>query len=348
MPALALSAEELGALRGRVETALSAELGAPIVVRSLAPLAGGACQDLFDVTLEARGESLRRVLRSDARSALPGSLDRKTEFAVLSLAVARGVPSPPVAWLTADLVRPGTHGYFMHHVAGEALGKKVVSAPELAEARRRLPAQWAEALARIHAITPAQAPSLALSSWGERPSAEPARAVLASLRSQLHTLAEPHLALELAVGWLEDHVPGCPEVTLVHGDFRVGNFLVGAEGLLAVLDWEFSHWGDPVEDLGWLCVRDWRFGRVELPAGGVTTRREIISAYANATGRAVSPAALHFWEVAGNVKWALGALYQGERYLSGQDRDLELLAIAKRAAEMEHEALRLIEVGAEG
>ncbi len=347
MPALALSAEELGALRGRIEAALSEALGAKVAVRTLSPMAGGACQDLFDLTLDVRGETLRRVLRSDARSALPGSLDRKTEFAVLSLAVSRGVPAPPVAWPTADLVRPGAHAYFMDHVSGEAIGRKVVSSPELAAARLVLPAQWAAALARIHAIKPADAPSLSLSSWGERPSAEPARAVLASMRSQLTTLPEPHLAIELALGWLEDHVPECPEVTLVHGDFRVGNFLVGKEGLLAVLDWEFSHWGDPVEDLGWLCVRDWRFGRVDRPAGGVTTRKAILSAYADATGRAVAPEALHYWEVAGNVKWALGALYQGERYLSGQDRDLELLAIAKRAAEMEHEALRLLEVGAE-
>ncbi len=348
MPALALSAEELAALRGRIEVALAKEVGAPVAVRALAPMAGGACQDLFDVTLEARGETLRRVLRSDARSALPGSLDRATEYAVLALAVSRGVPSPPVSWLQADLVRPGAHAYFMEHVAGEAIGRKVVAAPELAEARLALPAQWADALARIHAIKPADAPALSLSSWGERPSAEPARAVLASMRSQLDALPEPHLACELALGWLEAHVPGCPEVTLVHGDFRVGNFLVGPRGLCAVLDWEFSHWGDPIEDLGWLCVRDWRFGRVDRPAGGVTTRRELASAYANATGRAVAPAALHFWEVAGNVKWALGALYQGERYLSGQDKDLELLAIAKRAAEMEHEALRLIEAGVEG
>ena len=347
MPALALSPEELGALSDRIAEALCKEVGAPVTVRALSPMAGGACQDLFDVTLEARGETMRRVMRSDARSALPGSLDRATEYAVLALAVSRGVPSPPVAWLTPDLVRPGAHAYFMEHVAGEAIGRKVAWAPELAEARLALPAQWAAALARIHAIKPADAPALSLSSWGERPSAAPARAVLASMRSQLEALPEPHLAIELALGWLEAHVPACPEVTLVHGDFRVGNFLVGPEGLRAVLDWEFSHWGDPVEDLGWLCVRDWRFGRIDRPAGGVTTRGAILSAYANATGRVVAPEAMHFWEVAGNVKWALGALYQGERYLSGRDRDLELLAIAKRAAEMEHEALRLIEVGVE-
>jgi len=54
---------------------------------------------------------------------------------------------------------------------------------------------------------------------------------------------------------------------------------------------------------------------------------------------------VHFWEVMGNVRWAAASLHQGERYMSGGDADIELVAVARRAIEMEYEALRLIERG---
>lgn len=122
--------------------------------------------------------------------------------------------------------------------------------------------------------------------------------------------------------------------------------MVGPGGLAGVLDWEFAHLGDPMEDVGWLCVRDWRFGQLHLPAGGLATRKRFYEAYARASGRAVDPGKVHWWEVMGNVRWGVGSVVQGERYLSGEEPDLELVAVARRAVEMEYEALRLIEKGA--
>ncbi len=122
--------------------------------------------------------------------------------------------------------------------------------------------------------------------------------------------------------------------------------MVSPQGLSAVLDWEFAHWGDPFEDLGWLCVRDWRFGQLAKPVGGFARREIFYAAYQKASGRAVDPKRVHYWEVAGNVRWSLGSIYQGERYLSGEESDIELLGVARRAVEMEFEALRLIEQGA--
>src|SRR5262249_19691351 len=145
--------------------------------------------------------------------------------------------------------------------------------------------------------------------------------------------------------WLIANALVTSERTLVHADFRTGNFMVSAQGLDAVLDWEFAHWGDPFEDLGWLCVRDWRFGQLAKPVGGIACRAEFYAAYEKASGRQVDPTWVHYWEVTGNVRWAVGSIYQGERYLSGEESDIELLAIARRAVEMEFEALRLIERG---
>jgi len=155
-------------------------------------------------------------------------------------------------------------------------------------------------------------------------------------------LETPRPAIQLALAWLEANRPRPLAPCLTHGDFRVGNFLVSEEGLQGVLDWEFAHWGDPAEDLAWLCVRDWRFGREDLAAGGLGTREELLEAYRAAGGVELDGERLRFWEVFGNARWAIGARYQAERYLSGAQRDLELLAIGWRVLELEYETLRQI------
>jgi aminoglycoside phosphotransferase (APT) family kinase protein len=161
------------------------------------------------------------------------------------------------------------------------------------------------------------------------------------MRDMLDAHGAPRPALELALRWLDDHKPTKSEVTLVHGDFRTGNFLVGPDGLQAVLDWEFARWGTPAEDLAWLCVRDWRFGRLDRPVGGFARREPFYQAYEEASGRRVDPDEVFFWEVVGNLRWAMGSLHQGRRYAEGE-HDIELIAVARRASEMEWEALRLI------
>lgn len=340
--------EALTALQKKIEQLLSEQARSPVVVRDLQPLAGGACQDNYRVDLTFSGGELEGertlALRSDARKPLPGSLGRKEEFAVVSAAVAAKVRTPAVRWLTQGLVRDGAWAYFMDWVEGEAIGRRVVRNPELTEARAKLPGELAEQLARIHSITPAQLPELAELRGGTTGEGA-ASAALAFVRDMVDRMPEPHPALELCVKWLIDHAPQGTETVLTHGDFRTGNFMVTPAGLSAVLDWEFAHFSDPMEDLGWLCVRDWRFGQLALPVGGFARREPMYEAYQRASGRTVDPKRVHYWEVMGNVRWAAGSVYQGERYLSGEETDIELVAIARRAVEMEFEAIRLIEKG---
>jgi aminoglycoside phosphotransferase (APT) family kinase protein len=153
-------------------------------------------------------------------------------------------------------------------------------------------------------------------------------------------------ATELAIDWLARNRPLGPEAltTLVHGDYRVGNFLVAPEGLTGVLDWEFAHWGSPDEDLAWLCMRDWRFGKLSLPVGGIGPRAPFLRAYAEASGRVPDPASLRWWEIYGNCRWAVGTEEQAERYTQHGTKEIELAAIGRRGAEMEWEALRLIDL----
>ncbi|MCC6332462.1 MAG: phosphotransferase family protein [Myxococcales bacterium] len=322
----------------RIRAALEVR-GAQLV--EVKALHGGACQENFRVDATLGGLPTRLALRSDAPTSLPGSIRRKDEFAVIEAAVRAGVRTPAARWLTSGLIREGSDAYFLDWVDGEALGRRVVRNPELARARKALPSVLAENLARLHAVTPPKEPGLPL----KLPEAGPARFALDELRRQLDSMPGLYPAVELALRWLEAHQPTSEETVLVHGDFRTGNFLVVPEGLSAILDWEFARWGSPWEDLAWISVRDWRFGRLDQPIGGFARRAPFYAAYEEASGRTVDLQQVLWWEICGNLRWAVGSVYQGERYLSGDQNDLELIAIARRGVEMEFEALRLIRRG---
>jgi hypothetical protein len=134
-------------------------------------------------------------------------------------------------------------------------------------------------------------------------------------------------------------------VTVVHGDFRLGNLLVDQGGLRAVLDWELAHLGDPLEDLAWFCVRAWRFGS-PLPAGGVATREALVTAYEAAGGARVDRDALRWWEVLGTLKWGVICVMQAFGHLSGASRSVELATIGRRVCENEWDLLGLLPGGA--
>jgi aminoglycoside phosphotransferase (APT) family kinase protein len=214
----------------------------------------------------------------------------------------------------------------------------VLREPALAQARQRLPVQMGEQLAKIHGLSLEGLDRLPRPEAGQ----SPGRLALARTAEQLHGLSEPHPVLELVLRWLERHAPDCGRLVLVHGDFRVGNLMVGPEGLVGVFDWEFAHVGDPAEDLAWPCVRSWRFGNDELKLGGVGQPEEFFTAYERASGAKVDREAVRFWELVGNMRWAVGCIVQADRHLSGQAVSVELASLGRRTCEMELELLDLV------
>lgn len=338
---------KIEALASRIGERLTALIGEPVEVVGLAPLSGGACQENFRVELSIGGAPRVMCLRSDARTALPGSIGRGVERQVIEAAVEAGVPTPAARWASPGLVRAGADAFFLDWVAGEAIGARVTKHASLASARVVLPEQLAMALAAIHRITPQSHPGLPIERAPFSGGGDPADGAIRFVAEMLDRLPAPRPASELALRWLRSHRPGPGEVVLVHADFRTGNFMVGRDGLLGVLDWEFAHWGDPIEDIGWLCTRDWRFGENALAAGGLCGRGRFVKAYEAASGRVVDRARLLWWEVCGNLRWGVAAAFQGLRYAEGEP-DFELLAIPRRAVEMEYEALRLIELAERG
>lgn len=296
-------------------------------------VSGGASREtwLFDATVA--GATRRLVLRRDP-GAHAGQSERATEYALLAAAGAAGVPVPPLVLL----LEPGDglgQGFVMEHVDGETIPRRILRDDAFAGARGMLAAQCGEVAARIHAVDTASLPPLPhLGAAGQ----------LEQYRGLLDAFGEPHPAFELGLRRLHDLLPASePSPRLVHGDFRNGNFIVGPEGLRAVLDWELAHLGDPVEDLGWLCVKSWRFGADGRIVGGFGDLPALLDAYEAAGARRPGHDELAFWVLFGTLKWGVICIGQAFTHLHGLVRSVELATLGRRVAEMEWDLLELLD-----
>ncbi len=326
--------------RAEREAALTADLAAALgvgAVTGLRRLSGGASRETWAFDADGRPLILQRERPGGLRTA-----GMATEAALLRAAGAQGVPVPAVVATDAESDAAasdgdalGTAWMVVERVEGETIARKILRDDEFAAARSALAAQCGDALARIHHIPPASVPDL---TGGDQ---------LAQLRDTLDAVGEPHPAFELGLRWLERNRPpaegpaGAGPEAVVHGDFRNGNLVVGPDGLRAVLDWELAHLGDPLEDLGWLCVRAWRFG-AQPRVGGFGPVDELVGAYEATSGTTVDRDALHWWEVLGTLKWGIICVVQASTHLTGVVRSVELAAIGRRVCEVEHDLLLLL------
>ncbi len=326
-------------LRDEVLGVVSTTTGLPTSLVSARRLAGGASMETWALDLRVGDATEALVLRRDMGANMSAwALDRATEFALLRAACAAGVRAPTPRYLSA----PGAPRawFLMERLVGESVGRKVVRAPELAAAREVLARQLGEALAVIHRVPVDGLPTLPGVTDGRTPAEE----ALHQSRTVVASLGLRNPAWVYALRWLTAHVPAWDgELTLVHGDYRIGNLLVDREGLRGVLDWEFAHLGDRHEDLGWATVRDWRFEQDTKLVGGVGSLDEYLDGYASAGGRPVDRAALVWWELLGNLRWAVMCHAQAARHLSGSDRSVELVSLGRKAAEMEWELIDRID-----
>jgi hypothetical protein len=181
-------------------------------------------------------------------------------------------------------------------------------------------------LAQIHQVNPDLVPGL------------PRVDALSQVIALYADFAEPRPALEIGLRWLARHQPAPSGDTLVHGDFRTGNLIVARDGLQGVLDWELTHRGDPMQDLGWLCTKAWRFGS-EHPAGGFGTRADLMSGYADGGGIPPDEATQRWWELYGTVRWAVLCRRQAARYLADAEPSIELAVLGRRVCEQEYDVL---------
>lgn len=323
--------------------ALREPLGDELRIEDLRRLTGGASRETwaFDV-VAADGTMHPLILRRDfAEKGRPNlasligiddDLDRRGEFALFQTLTDAGLPVPrPVAFPDGD--DRLTNAFVMERIEGEGLPQRLLRDETYAEARRVMPEHIGAVLARIHALEPAGLPKV--------PERSPARQI-DIVRRMTGLGPAPRPVFELGLRWLEERMPATPRKQLVHGDFRNGNFLVGPEGLRAVLDWEYAHIGDPMEDVAFLCLKPWRFGKIDAEVGGFGSRDTFYRAYEKAGGGPIDPEAVLFWEVLNNLKWGALCVARAMAHLLGMQRSVEVAAIGRRVAETEHDMLELM------
>ena len=302
--------------------ALASVLGAQHVGEVIR-LTGGASRDTFEFTADGRALILQRQRTGDVR-------DMGIEAMVLRAARAGGVPVAELVASSTDLSALGSAYMVLSSVEGETIARKILRDDQFRHARVVLPAQLGAALAQLHSVSTVGLDTL--------PTTDQVR----QYREVLDQSAQPHPAFELAFKWLEAHRPAPRPPVLVHGDFRLGNLMVAADGLRAVLDWELAHLGDPMEDLGWLCVKAWRFGS-PLPVAGVGDYEALFGAYEAAGGGPVDPEVVRWWQVLGTLKWGIMCIIQANAHVAGFSRSHELAAIGRRVCENEHDLFLALE-----
>jgi len=301
-------------------------------------LSGGASQETYRIVVRTdEGErklAMRRAPGAIApkHGAYPGLA---TEAVLMRAARAAGVPEPEVLWVLTPQDGLGD-GFIMEWVEGETLGARIVRDPALDAIRPKLAEQCGEILARIHAI------DLDTTGLGARLSRLSPEQYVRQTWERYQALDTPQPMIDFAARWLLEHLPESYVPALVHNDFRNGNIMVSPAGVVAVLDWEIAHIGDPMRDLGWICTSSWRFGRAELPVGGFGTYDDLFRGYERASGRSVDPAHVKFWEVFGSFWWACSSLTMAEHYRTGPDRTVERPAIGRRSSECQVDCVNLL------
>ncbi|HEX5264121.1 MAG TPA: phosphotransferase family protein [Phenylobacterium sp.] len=315
------------------ETGLAAGLAAVVRRRfgknarlvGLERLSGGASQELWSFDAEAEGVRHPLILRRN-----PGGLTQRegasgmeTEARLIELARETGARVPTVVHVCEPADGLG-RGYVMERVAGETIARRIIRDPEYAEARPKLAFELGEAAARIHQVD--------IDTAGQLREVTPQSSVENSYAGY-KAYGVPRPVVEFAFRWLREHLPPPPSrLTVVHGDMRTGNVIVGPDGLNAVLDWEAVHLGDPMEDLGWICVTSWRFGEVDKPAGGFGSREQLFAGYESVSGAPVDAERVRWWEVMGTLRWGMSCAMFGREFREG-DRSVEKAAISRRTSE---------------
>lgn len=304
-------------------------------------LTGGAIQENWLLTaMVSNGPFLgeeRWILRTDAPSVVAASMGRAQEFAVLRAVHRAGVKVPEPLWLCSSPEVIGRDFFIMEALEGTANGRLLSSDPALDPRRPTLCRELGESLARLHCIEPGH-PELDFIPAAD---ADPIRVNVDQYRRYLDALPGSYPVIEWGLRWCELHRPAAMPARLIHRDYRTGNYMVNRGFLAGVLDWEFAAWGDPREDLGWFTARCWRFTRPDRVAGGVGELDDFLDGYHGLSGFRPDAEELRFWQMMAHLRWALVALQQAQRHLTGQQRSLELALTGRMVPELEHEILVL-------
>ncbi len=335
--------EPNGELSARLEALLSRALPEFRALTAYERLTGGASQETYSLEISTAGGTRRLALRREAggqpMAHTAGQIGLANEARVLRAAHAAAVPVPEILATLAPSDGLG-EGFLMPWLSGETLGSKIVRDPVLAALQPALAYQCGQVLARIHGM------DIARHGLGDCLAVTPPAALVEQTYARYLAFETPQPMIDYSARWLLANLPRAPRHTLVHGDFRNGNLMMSAQGIVGVLDWEIAHLGDPMRDLGWLCTHSWRFGRAAKPVGGFGEYAELFAGYTAESGLEVDPTHVRFWEIFGSFWWAVGCLSMADQYRHGPDRTVERPAIGRRSSECQVDCVNFLIPGA--
>lgn len=321
------------ALKNALESRLEPVLGAPVDVADLAAMSMGASKSIWRFTALRNGdEPLDLILRADPIEAQrPEAM--ALEASVLRAAYDAGVRVPRVIDNGDGRGGIGSPYVIMTAIGGETLPQRNLRDPALQARSSDLTRELGRAISAIHQIP----------------------TDIAGLRSVDDVAAHDDFyrtgplspAFEIGWRWLREHRPEAHPPSVVHGDFRHGNIIVDQGHLAAVLDWELVHIGDPLEDLGWICTKAWRFGGPG-PVGGFGTVSDLLDGYAEISGWRPPERDVLWWTIYGSIRWGVMCRRQANRHLRGDEESLELALIGRRFAENEFDVLLALGHAASG
>lgn len=301
-------------------------------------LSGGASQETYRLVVATSvGEkrlALRRTPGGEYAEITPQHPGLDVEALLMQSALAVGVPEPEVYYVLQREDELGD-GFLMEWLDGEALGARIVRSPEFEAIRPKLAYECGKVLAKIHSID-LDTTGLRARLW-EIPPAE----FVEQTWERYRLLDTPQPMIDYVARWLMENLPEQHDTALVHNDFRNGNFMLSPDGIVAVLDWEVAHVGDPMRDLGWMCTNSWRFGASD-PVGGFGQYEDMFKGYEDESGKTVDPEHVKFWEVFGSFWWSVGCLGMAEHYRSGPDKTVERPAIGRRTSECQVDCVNLL------
>ncbi|MDP4598875.1 MAG: phosphotransferase family protein [Pseudomonadales bacterium] len=301
-------------------------------------LSGGASQETYRIVINtAAGEQLLAMRRAPGgikTEPVPGHPGLDVEALLMRSARDVGVPEPQVYHVLQDDDGLG-EGFIMEWLEGEALGARIARAPAFAKLRPRLAYECGKLMAKIHSV------DLDATGLRQRLFEISPREFVEQSWERYQLLETPQPMIDYTARWLLEHLPEVPQMRLVHNDFRNGNFLVNEQEIVAVLDWEIAHIGDPMRDLGWICVNSWRFG-ADQPVGGFGSYEDLFRGYEEVSGQPVDAERVKFWEVFGSFWWSVGCLGMAEHYRSGPDKTVERPTIGRRTSECQVDCVNLL------
>lgn len=340
----------MSALSQRIEEFLRSKLSpqeGPFV-SDLRRIPGGASRETwsFNARWKDGSAEVKRgfILRRDPDASLLVT-ERDVEFRVMQAVAGHGLPVPVMYWLETDGAWLDRPFFVMERIEGCETGPTaVLMDPRFQAARPRIAEQFVDILARIHSL---DWRSLGLD-FLDAPVDEASCGLTEIHRWEAvvdRDALEPQPVLRAAFRWLRRHLPPpAPRIVLVHADYRTGNFLCSPDGeIKGILDWEMTHLGDPMEDVGWACIRPWRWLGNEL-IGGLMERSEFYRRYEAASGFRVDQEAVRFWEVLGNVKLAAIFLTGARSFCEGRTRNPMMAFLGRNVARLELEIMDLMGV----